>query len=212
MTSFQGKQKILSYTTNSSQLRHVQSGNSAAWQEFYQKYSGMIHFIGRKRCLSPEECDDLMVDVMTIFWHKMDAFIYDRSKGRLRSYLGQIANYCAMQIFCGRQRNTVPFDPAMEYPEDVDKSMLEEWRNFLLEQAMNTLRQNVDTETYQVFYMSFVQKCPVAEIASVTRKSPNNIYVIRSRCMTKLKKIISQYRQLDEAELLDHSSKKASES
>ena len=60
--------------------------------------------------------------------------------------------------------------------------------------------------------MSFVQKCPVAEIASVTRKSPNNIYVIRSRCMTKLKKIISQYRQLDEAELLDHSSKKASES
>ena len=212
MTSFLGKQKILSYTTNSSQLRHVQSGDSAAWQEFYQKYSGMIHFIGRKRCLSPEECDDLMVDVMTIFWHKMDAFIYDRSKGRLRSYLGQIANYCAMQIFCGRPRNTVPFDPAMEYPEDVDKSMLEEWRNFLLEQAMDTLRQNVDTETYQVFYMSFVQKCPVAEIASVTRKSPNNIYVIRSRCMTKLKKIISQYRQLDEAELLDHSSKKASES
>ena len=213
MTSFQGKQKILSYTTNSSQLRHVQSGNSAAWQEFYQKYSDMIYFIGLKRGLCPEECDDLMVEVMTTFWRKMDdAFIYDRSKGTLRSYLGQIAHYCAMRIFNGRQQNTVPFDPSIEYPDDVDKIMLEEWRNFLLEQALDTLRLSVDTETYQVFYMSFVQKCSVAEIASVTRKSPNNIYVIRSRCMAKLKKIISQYRQLDEAELLNHSSKNASES
>ena len=195
--------KTRSYTTDSSLLRHVQAGEDAAWQEFYRKYSVMINFIGRRRQLTCEECDELKVEVMTVFWRKMDEFIYDRRKGRLRSYLGRIANNCAMQIFTNRQRSSrIPAESETDYPADVDKAMMEEWRDFLLKQALETLRRNLDSETYLVFHMSFVQKRPVAEITELTRKTPNNIYVIRSRCLEKLKRLISMYRQMDEAELL----------
>lgn len=205
--------KTRSYTTDSSLLRHVQAGEDAAWQEFYRKYAAMINFIGRHRHLTCEECEELKVDVMTVFWRKMDEFIYDRKRGKLRSYLGRIANNCAMQIFTNRRRSgRVPAAPETDYPADVDTAMMEEWRDFLLKQALETLRQSMDSETYLVFHMSFVQGCPVAEIAEVTRKTPNNIYVIRSRCIEKLKTLISRYRQMDETELVRrHSSRNASD-
>lgn len=198
--------KAFAYSTDSSLLRHVQAGNNTAWDTFYQKYSGMIYSIGKQRQLTAEECDDLMINVMTIFWQKMNDFIYDPAKGKFRSYLGKIANYCAIQLFFRRKENkTIPFNGDMDYPDEVDDFFMEEWRDFLLNKAMEVLREQVDTEIYQVFYMSFVQKCPVEEIAAVTRKTPNNIYVIRSRCLAKLGKLIQELRQLDEEMLSRHS-------
>ena len=201
--------ETVSYTTNSSLLRHVQQGNEDAWNRFYQKYIGMIHSIGKKRRLTPEERDELTIDVMTIFWRKMDQFIYDRNRGKFRSYLGKIADYCAMQIFSKKEDDPeIISDPEMDYPNDVDDALMEDWQNYLLDKALEALRENVDTEVYQVFYMSFIQKCPVSEIAAITRKTPNNIYVIRSRCLSKLTALIKEFRQLDDQMLSSHSHKK----
>ncbi len=201
--------ETVSYTTDSSLLRHVQQGNEDAWNRFYQKYIGMIHSIGKKRRLTPEERDELMIDVMTIFWRKMEHFIYDRNRGKFRSYLGKIADYCAMQIFSKKEDDPeIISDPKMDYPDDVDDALMEDWQNYLLDKALEALRENVDTEVYQVFYMSFIQKCPVAEIAAITRKTPNNIYVIRSRCLSKLTALIKEFRQLDDQMLSSHSNKK----
>ena len=173
----------------------------------------MIYAIGKKRNLSQEDCDDLLIEVMTIFWRKMNDFIYDRTRGKFRSYLSRIANNCAMQIYTLRKKhNTIPADSLPgEYPPEVDQRIMEEWRDFLLEKALENLRMTLDTETYQVFYMSFVQKCPVAEISAVTRKTANNIYVIRSRCLNKLRALLLELRQANEAQLSAHSHKKNSE-
>ena len=201
--------ETVSYTTDSSLLRHVQQGNEEAWNRFYHKYIGMIHAIGKKRRLTPEERDELMIEVMTIFWRKMEHFIYDRKRGKFRSYLVKIADYCAMQIFSKKEDDPeIISDPIMDYPSDVDDALMEDWQNYLLDKALEALRENVDTEVYQVFYMSFIQKCPVPEIAAITRKTPNNIYVIRSRCLSKLTALIKEFRQLDDQMLSSHSHKK----
>ena len=75
---------------------------------------------------------------------------------------------------------------------------MDEWRDFLLKQAMGDLRESVDAVSYQVFHMSFIGRHTIREISAVTRKSPNAIYIIRSRCIRKLKKIIAAYRQFGE--------------
>ena len=93
------KKRKVSYTTSSSLLRSVQAGDETAWRIFYHRYVSMIRFVGKKRQLTPAECDDLMVDTMTVFWQKMNDFVYDRERGKFRSYLGRIANYCAIRIF-----------------------------------------------------------------------------------------------------------------
>lgn len=205
--------KNISYTTNSTLLENVRSGDDPAWNEFYVKYAGMIYAIGQKRSLSKEDCDDLLIEVMTVFWRRMEDFIYDRGKGKFRSYLSKIAHNCAIQIYTRRikHKNGVAEELNTEYPADVDIAMMDEWRNFLLEKAMEKLKLTIDTETYQVFYMLFVQNCPVDEVAAVTRKTASNIYVIRSRCLSKLSAFLREFRKLDESQLPAHSHNTRSE-
>ena len=189
-------------------MRRVKEGNETAWQEFYQKYAGMICHIGKKRNLSSEECDDLMIEVMTIFWQKMDRFVYDASQGKFRSYLGKIADFCALRRFATNKRhNRILAQVDIDYPSDIDVSYLEEWQNFLMHNALEELKQSVDTVTFQVFYMSFFQHRPVSDICAITRKTANNVYMIRFRCLKKLQALLKEYRQCSEAELLRHSHK-----
>ena len=196
---------LLNGTTNatdSSFLRKVQAGNEDAWRRFYVRYSEMIRQIGIRRHLSPADCQDLHSEVMTIFWRKMDSFIYDRCRGSFRLYLARIADSAVGRIFRRtRAREETPPEVPSEYPPDVDAVYMDEWRDFLLQKAVDELRDNVDTETYQVFFMSVIQNRPVQDIAAVTRKTPNNIYVIRFRCLKKLRQLIRSYRQREDAAL-----------
>ena len=196
--------EAMSLTTRTSFLHEIQSGDENAWQDFYRRYSAMIEDIGRKRQLTEEECHDLMIDVMVIFWKKVDEYLALSPRGRFRSYLAKLANYRALKIFSNKHRDRLAAEDsaAVDYPADVDSAYMEEWRDFIWKRALEELQNSVDTDTYQVFYMNVVQKRPVEEIAAVTRKSRNNIYVIRFRCLKKLKKLIARYRQCDEAELI----------
>ena len=191
--------KTLSYTTDSSFLEKVREGNEKAWFKFYEKYSGLVSHIGQQRGLSLTECEDLMTDVMVVFWQKMDEFFYDRKRGKLRSYLSVIAHFLSLKIMRRKLRDERIAAQVQEiYPECINCAEMEEFQNYLITQALEDLKLSVDTETYEVFYMSFIQKRSVADISAITRKTANNIYVIRSRCLKKLKKQIAVYRSFEE--------------
>ena len=199
-----------SYTTSPTFLQRVKSGSETAWIEFYRKYAGMIRHIGQQKDLTPEECDDLMIEVMTIFWRKIDNFFYEPERGKFRSYLKKISDFAAMRMMKHkRKEESLGNEELPEYPGEVESSCMEEWQDFIIEKALEELSLAVDTESYQIFYMSFFQKRPAKEIAAITRKSANNIYVIRSRCLKKLREIIGSIRQCEEAELLSRSNKNA---
>lgn len=190
-----------SYSTNTSFLREIREGNESAWFEFHRKYSGMIRYIGQKRQLTPEECDDLLINVMTIFWKRIDNFIYEPERGKFRSYLGKITDNAAVKILRKKhQIEAVPIDhtAALEYPDEIDGDFMDEWRDFVLKEALEELKNSVDTENYQIFYMSFFQKRSVKDISELTGKSTSNIYTIRSRVQKKLKELIALYRQRSE--------------
>ena len=199
---FSFKADISDFATRSSFIRQIISGNEETWSEFYRKYTGMIHSIGRKHNLTPEECDDLTVEVMLIFWKKLDNFFYDRSRGKFRSFLCRISDFAAIKIF---KKNHLGGSSAevqeLEYPCEIDEQCMHEYQDFLLDKALDDLKAVVDTETYEVFYMSVFQDRPVSEISLVTRKSPGSIYAIRHRCLKKLKYFINLYQQYEENEL-----------
>ena len=198
--------KISSFGTRSSFLDKIRSGDETAWFDFHRRYVKMIHHIGIQRGLSNAECDDLMIEVMLIFWTKMDNFVYDPNRGKFRSYLGKIAELLSLKILRNDRKNP-SLELPCEYPSDVDVASMEEWNEYLMSRALEDLRASVDTITYQAFYMLVFQRRSVAEVSAVTRKSANTIYGIRSRCVKKLKKIIAAYRQFDEETLRGNSHK-----
>ena len=203
--------KLSIFTTKSSFLERLRSNDEKSWQEFHTRYMNMIRYTGTKRGLTEEECQDLMIEVMVIFWNKMDEFIYDRSKGHFRSYLSRIADFVSLKAIRSKKQKLPPIPvPSNEYPRDINAEYMEEWRIFLLEKALEELKTSVDTTTFQAFYMLVFQQKDIKEVSAVTRKSANTIYNIRFRCTKKLKEIIDHYRSIEEADLSSsHSHKKA---
>ena len=192
--------RFCSFTTRSSFLARIRSGEESAWFEFHDKYVRMIRQIGTSRGLTPTECDDLMVDVMVIFWRKMETFVYDPERGRFRSFLGTIADFAALKIL--RRHRELPETPLIaDYPAEVDSAEMEEYRRYIWGKALEELRESVDTVTYQAFYMLFCQGRSVEEVSAVTRKSANTLYGIRHRCIRKLKRIIAEYRRFEDEAL-----------
>lgn len=197
-------------TTSVSLLHRVQQGQEQAWFEFYDRYTHMIRNIGKRNSLSDSECDDLMVDVMMVFWHRLHNFFYDPEKGKLRHYLSRIAYFVSMKRL---RKNTLPDQNSAlpEFPAEVDSTMMEEWKNFIMDAALAELKATVDSEIWQVFDMSFLQQRSVEDICTITRRKRGSVYAIRSRCLKKLRAIITCYRTLDEAELCRRSSRNAVE-
>lgn len=192
------------YTTRKSLLDQVQAGNEEAWEEFYQKYRGMIASIGKKRNLSEEERDELVQDVMKTFWDKMDQFTYDPDKGRFRGYLSQFAHYASMKKWNKRGAEIATEDDVLEIhsntiqnkcDSDIDKKNMQEWGEFVLELALQELKQDVSIETYEAFYLTSIQNRPIQEVVALVGKTPNNLYNIRARCLKKLREIISRRQE-----------------
>ena len=187
-------------TTNKALLQRVREGDEKAWNEFYDRYAKMIRMAGRRQGLSSEECQDLMTEVMVIFWQKMAGFIYMPEKGRFRSYLNRIADFVSLKMHRANRRYAQAPEVS-DYPECVDTDCMNEWRDYLLEKALEDLRANVDTVTYMAFHLLTFQHRTVKEVAAITGKRANTIYGMRFRCMERLKAFIAECRELDEAEL-----------
>ena len=180
------------YTTSKSMLDRIRDGDdNRAWAEFYEKYRGMIAAVGRRRGLTETECDDLLQETLTVFWRRLDGFVYQPEKGKFRGYLSRMAGRIAVRI---RKQRIAPPDPMPEYDSDIDGRMMQDWESFVLEKALDELKQRVSTESFEAFHLSAVQNVPVRQVAEITGKTPNNIYNLRFRCLAALREILREIR------------------
>lgn len=194
-------------TTDSGLLSRMTEGDEAAWREFDAKYRDMIRAAGRKRGIPPEDCDDLIQEVMLVCCRRLSSFLYDRSKGHFRSFLTAIVRNIAWQM--RRRKRPLP-DVPPEYDDSVDREFMREYEKFLLDSMLGRLRERIGSATYSAFEMLCIQQLPVAEVSRITRKSPAALYLIRHRCIRLLRQCITEIPEAaDRIHSAGSSSKKA---
>src|SRR5665213_1526378 len=83
-------------TTSKTLIAKVQSGDSVAWQDFYETYKGFIESVARKLKfahnyrLSDEDIADLIQIVMSDLW-KLGKFRFDPTTGtKFRTWFGTV--------------------------------------------------------------------------------------------------------------------------
>jgi RNA polymerase sigma-70 factor (ECF subfamily) len=94
-------------------------------------------------------------------------------------------------------RESTEITPTVERvpaPQEVDFDELcdAEWRQQLLKQAMKELQVAVKAEHYQVFHLLFIEQKPVLEVARMLGKNQAQVYLIKHRVGSTLKKILKQ--------------------
>jgi RNA polymerase sigma-70 factor (ECF subfamily) len=187
------------YTTKKSLLKRMRKCDDISWDEFYKIYWPLVNSFGRKLGMQPEDCKDLMQEIMLDLFKDGALLRYDASKGKFRTFLGRLVRCkVADMLHCSARFPSVFREAAAACPQDENDPFQEmfdeEYRSFLLTVAMKELRNSVEPKTYAIFEMVALQERSPREVALHLGISRAIIDVYCSRCRKKLQCIIEDIR------------------
>ena len=191
-------------TTSKTLLDKLQSGDAVSWTEFFNRYRGIIVSLGNLKGLTPEECDDLVQEVMLCFFKNSRTFVFNPQLARFRTYFGRIIQARIFDLLRRRYRlnrfasESESTSPEPETPDFLlNEALLCEWRKLLLEDAFALLRERVAPETYLAFDLHMRQALPVEEVARTLLVNRQFVYTAKTRCLKILKQIIADWNRQD---------------
>lgn len=180
-------------TTHATLLaRLADASDTQAWRDFAERYRELIYNFARRRGLQPEDCEDVLQDVMLQLAKTLPEFKYDPAKGRFRSYLKTITLHT---IFRRSRQNAG--ESALQInessvPDDVDSEALwdEEWRQHHLRQAMRVIALEFNATDQRAFEEYAVAGREARAVAEAVGMSVDQVYQAKSRILRRLTEVI----------------------
>ena len=147
--------------------------------------------------IPPLLADEVAQQTLSEFVRSYREGRYDRTKGRLSSWILGIAHHTALRVFRNAKReglasNTmlgeVPDEPVMRtiWADERDRA--------ILSRAMALLRDEstIDDRTVQAFELVALRGVPVIEAAAQCGMSADQVYVAKSRVTKRLRQVVEQ--------------------
>jgi RNA polymerase sigma-70 factor (ECF subfamily) len=180
--------------TRSSLLEQIRDlGDSRGWERFDELYRPMLFRYARDRGLSLDEAEEIVQECMTAMVEGIQRF---ERKASFRGWLrGMVDNKVADQI---RKRNPERqgFTRDFARPQERERSPAElwerEWNRAHLLQCLAHVRAEVSEHTFRAFQLYVLEGLPVSEISRRLGMTANQIYVAKSRVMTRIEERSSE--------------------
>ncbi len=183
-------------TTHASLLIRLRNdADSAAWQEFHDRYGELIRGFARRRDLQPADCDDVAQEVMLSLSKVMPDFHYEPSKGKFRSYL-KTATLRAIFRKTRQKHGEVALcsiedaTRTAEADDAVEEAWELEWQRYHLRQAMRALEGEFSETDREAFRRSAIEGGAAQDTAADLNISVNQVYHAKSRILKRLEKVI----------------------
>ena len=196
LNSMYNPEEPMAFTTRGSLLAAVKKGDEISWEKFYDMYKPLILLKGSDLQLNQTEKEELVQLVMLSFFNTSKTFRYDKSKGRFRDYFKRVIHNKACDLMRKRHDGEVSVEEIPQTVENLlaegDDRWEEEWKNHILNQALEDLRGAVSPLVYQAFYMLTLENMSGKEVAETLGISANAVYVYKHDAQKKLKELIAE--------------------
>lgn len=177
--------------------------NDSVWTEFYSRYHPLLVSFGRRLGLSEDESQETAQEILLKFAEAYRNGHYDKAKGRLRTWLSEIARNKIIDWKRRRARRPPPVqlgdaaDQLVEEPDKdrIDRIMQEEWHRALVSKAMELIQQEVEPKTLRAFELFVLQDQPAEQVAAELGMTANAVFKAKRRVLSRLREI---YAQLNE--------------
>ena len=197
--------KQLSSTATSLTLLEglLDPNNDAAWRRFGARYRPMIVRFARKLGLSAADAQDAVQDTMGAFVQAYQAGEYDRSRGRLRSWLCGIAYRKVRDLQRRQHGGHVELGEssaggclgALEAPNEVEQLWEREWQQAVLDDCLDEAARHVDPTTFEAFGLYVLEEWPAERVARHLGISRNAVYLCKNRVIKRMRDL---YQQVEE--------------
>lgn len=183
--------------TTTSQLLEAlyDRGNQDAWRTCDARYRPIIVALARKLGLDDADAADVAQETMTRFLTEYQAGKYDRSRGRLGSWICGIARFRVADLrrSQARRRQQRGESAIVNLPADADLEKMwdEEVRHAVIARSLDILRNEsrMNPRTIRAFEMVTFQQKPAAEVAAELGMTANDVYVAKNRAVERLRQI-----------------------
>ena len=175
-------------TTPASLLERLRcSDDPSAWDRFVDLYTPLLYYWGRRAGLQEPDVADLVQDVFQILIQKLPAFTYDRH-GSFRGWLHTVLlNQWRASL---RRRTEQPLDLGDVVVDESDKpdSVIEkEHRDYLVTRAMQVMKNDFQTTTWQACWEHVARGRPVDEVAAELEITVRAVYLAKARVLCRLR-------------------------
>lgn len=191
--------------TRSSLLSRVKHPSDAeGWRQFHQQYARLVFQVCLKAGLKKEDADDVAQDTLAAVAKQMPEFQLDRSRGSFRGWLHRITSNKVADFLRRHYREAAVRGEPPEGGVDetaghvasaIDEAWDGEWRDYLLQRALEKVQGQVSARSMQIFHLSAVNGWSVEKIRSTLGLARTPVYLARYRVGSLVKKEIARLRR-----------------
>ncbi len=197
----------MKWETTTILLEQLQNSEDDAWQRFTARFrEPMLHFASRMG-LSDAQAEDAVQDALVQFLEGYREGRYDRSKGRLGSWL------FALMFQSIRSHRRDGFRSPKQAPspshrttffsalpdEDTARAEWEmDWDRHSINRCMLQLRGEVNPTHYRAFELTTIRQVPAMEVAEQLGLSRDAVYQARYRVLKRLEQLRGEFDGVEE--------------
>jgi len=184
------------FSTHSTLLLRIKASEpqprEVAWGEFRDRYAPIIAGFARNLGARAQDVDDVIQDVITGFYARSAAFVYDSSKGHFRGYL----KVCTFRVLRRRLGNSaqfraVPIEEVDPESLEVDQVWNDVWEQEQLKRALDATREEYrGNDTFRAFELYVVLGWPPEEVCKETGLGIDSVYKAKARVTQTLRKML----------------------
>jgi RNA polymerase sigma factor (sigma-70 family) len=176
-------------------LRLRDPEDSRAWSEFVKIYRPVLYRFASERGFQHADAEDLAQEVLASVSRGVRSWSPDRKRGRFRAWLFKIARNKTINLLTRRRYQSIGSGDTrtLRWIEDQPAPAQEDWtaldrayRREMLAWVIKQARLGVAEETWQAFWLTYVQEEPVPTVAARLGLSVGAVYIARSRMLARL--------------------------
>jgi RNA polymerase sigma-70 factor (ECF subfamily) len=171
--------------------------NEPAWAQIDTRYRPVIRGLARQFGLSDSDSEEVAQQSLAEFVRAYREGRYDRTKGRLSSWILGIAHHTTLKMIRTGKREGHPGATAIA--EVADEQQLrtiwtDERDREILQRAIAVVRDEsaVDDRTLRAFELVGLRGVPAQEAAAQCGMSIDQVYVARSRVTKRLRTLVEE--------------------
>lgn len=184
----------------------LEPANEPAWAQIDARYRPVIAGLARRLGLRDADAEEVAQQALSEFVRVYREGRYDRTRGRLSSWILGIAHNTALRVARTSKKNLLPGATILsETPDDnaLRSIWTDERDRTILSRAIGMLRDesDVDDRTLLAFDLVALRGVPVSEAAAQSGMSVEQVYVAKSRMTKRLREVVTQLTEAFEEDV-----------
>ena len=175
--------------------------NREVWEQFDRRYRPVISAFVMRLGVGANDAADVAQETLATFLADYQAGKYDRTRGRLHSWIIGIARHRAYDFFRTRKRHQHELGQSalegMPREDALERIFDEECRQVVLAEALGRLRTQtrLGDDTIRAFTRHVIDRYPPETVATELGITVDAVYMAKHRCLSKLRTLVAELEQ-----------------